>query len=112
MTGIDVFQANAGKPRAYYAWNGATWVQLHGATAKLGVPVNLLGVIDFAIQGGTMTWYADGAQLTDADGNWAIPMSLGPKQIARFAFESATATLDSLSGDYDLGFNGSLMLIN
>lgn len=112
VTGIDVFQANAGKPRAYYAWNGAQWVQLHGAVARLGEPVELLGVIDFAIKGGTMTWYADGAQLTDADGNWAIPMSLGPKQIARFAFESATATLDSLSGDYDLGFNGSLMLIN
>ena len=112
VTGIDVFQANAGKPRAYYAWNGAQWVQLHGAVARLGEPVELLGVIDFAIKGGTMTWYADGAQLTDADGNWAIPMSLGPKQISRFVFDSAAATLDSLDGDYDLGFNGTLLLLN
>ena len=67
-----------GKPLAYYAWNGAKWVLLKGAIAKLGEPVELLGVIDFAIKGGTMTWYADGAQLTDEDGNWAIPMSLGP----------------------------------
>lgn len=111
VTGIDVFQSNAGKPLAYYAWNGAQWVQLHGAVARLGEPVELLGVIDFAIKGGTMTWYADGAQLTDEDGNWAIPMSLGPKQISRFVFDSETATLDSLSGDFDLGFNGTLLLI-
>ena len=111
VTGIDVFQSNAGKPLAYYAWNGAKWVRLKGAIAKLGEPVELLGVIDFAIRGGTMTWYADGAQLTDEDGNWAIPMSLGPKQISRFVFDSETATLDSLSGDFDLGFNGSLMLL-
>ena len=52
-----------------------------------------------------------GAQLTDADGNWAIPMSLGPKQITRFVFDSAAATLDSLDGDYDLGFNGTMLLI-
>ena len=39
-------------------------------------------------------------------------MSLGPKQISRFVFDSAAATLDSLDGDYDLGFNGTLMLIN
>lgn len=111
VTGIDVWQPNAGWPLAYYAWNGAKWVRLKGAIAKLGEPVELLGVIDFAIRGGTMTWYADGAQLTDEDGNWAIPMSLGPKQIARFVFDSETATLDSLSGDFDLGFNGTMLLI-
>ena len=111
VTGIDVWQPNAGWPLAYYAWNGAKWVRLCGATAKLGEPVELLGVIDFAIRGGTMTWYADGAQLTDEDGNWAIPMSLSRKQIQSFRFDSETATLDSLSGDYDLGFNGSLMLL-
>ena len=111
VTGIDVWQSNAGKPLAYYAWNGARWVQLRGATAKLGEPVELLGVIDFAIRGGTMTWYADGAQLVDEDGNWAIPMSLGPKQISRFVFDSETATLDSLSGDFDIGDNGTLLVI-
>lgn len=111
VTGIDVWQPNAGWPLAYYAWNGAKWVRLKGAIAKLGEPVELLGVIDFAIRGGTMTWYADGAQLTDEDGNWAIPMSLGPKQISRFVFDSETATLDSLDGDYDLGFNGTLILL-
>ena len=58
-----------------------------------------------------MTWYADGVELTDDDGNWAIPMSLSRKQIQSFRFDSETATLDSLSGDYDLGFNGSLMLL-
>ena len=77
----------------------------------LGEPVELLGVIDFAIKGGTMTWYADGAQLTDEDGNWAIPMSLGPKQISRFVFDSETATLNALSGDFDVGFNGTLVLV-
>ena len=111
VIGIDVWQPNAGKPLAYYAWNGAKWVRLKGALAKLGEPVELLGVIDFAIKGGTMTWYADGAQLTDEDGNWAIPMSLGPKQISRFVFDSETATLNALSGDFDVGFNGTLVLI-
>ena len=111
VTGIDVWQANAGKPLAYYAWNGAQWVRLRGALAKLGEPVTLVGEIDFAIQGGTMTWYADGAQLVDEDGNWAIPMSLGPNQISRFVFDSETATLDSISGDFDIGFNGSMILI-
>ena len=111
VTGIDVWQPNAGWPLAYYAWNGAKWVRLRGATAKLGEPVELLGVIDFAIRGGTMTWYADGVELTDDDGNWAIPMSLSRKQIQSFRFDSGTATLDSLAGDYDLGFNGSLMLL-
>ena len=47
----------------------------------------------------------------DEDGNWAIPMSLGPKQISRFVFDSETATLDALSGDFDVGFNALLMLI-
>ena len=111
VTGIDVWQPNAGSPLAYYAWNGAKWVRLKGALARLGEPVELLGVIDFAIKDGTMTWYADGAQLTDEDGNWAIPMSLGPKQISRFVFDSETATLDALSGDFDVGFNALLMLI-
>ena len=111
VTGIDVWQSNAGKPLAYYAWNGARWVQLRGATAKLGEPVELLGVIDLAIRGGTMTWYADGAQLVDEDGNWAVPMSLGPKQISRFVFDSETATLDSLSGDFDVGADGTLLVI-
>ena len=110
VTGIDVFQANAGKPLAYYAWNGARWVRLFGATAKVGAPVTLVGEIDFAILGGTMTWYADGVELTDEDGNWAIPMSLGPKQISRFVFDSEIATLDSLSGDFDVGFNGTVVL--
>ena len=87
------------------------FVRLFGATAKLGQPVTLVGEIDFAIQGGTMTWYADGAQLTDEDGNWAIPMSLGPKQISRFVFDSETATIDSLSGDFDIGFNGTMILL-
>ena len=112
VTGIDVWQPNAGWPLAYYAWNGAQWVRLRGALAKLGEPVELLGVIDFAIRGGTMTWYADGAQLTDEDGNWAIPMSLGPKQISRFVFDSETATLVSLAGDFDVGFNGTMLLIH
>ena len=111
MTGIDVWQPNAGSPLAYYAWNGAKWVRLKGAIAKLGEPVELLGVIDFAIKGGTMTWYADGAQLTDEDGNWAIPMSLGPKQISRFVFDSETATLNSLSGDYDVGDKGFFLFV-
>ena len=106
-----LWQPNAGWPLAYYAWNGARWVLLRGALAKLGEPVELLGVIDFAIRGGTMTWYADGAQLTDEDGNWAIPMSLGPKQISYFAFDSETATLDLLSGDFDVGGNGTLVII-
>lgn len=52
VTGIDVWQPNAGWPLAYYAWNGAKWVRLKGAIAKLGEPVELLGVIDFAIRGG------------------------------------------------------------
>ena len=111
VTGIDVFQSNAGKPLAYYAWNGAKWVRLKGAIAKLGEPVELLGVIDFAIKGGTMTWYADGVELTDEDGNWAIPMSLGPKQISRFVFDSETATLNSLSGDYDVGDKGFFLFV-
>ena len=33
VTGIDVWQPNAGWPLAYYAWNGAKWVRLRGATA-------------------------------------------------------------------------------
>ena len=112
VTGIDVYQPNAGRPLAYYAWNGAEWVRLCGAVAKLGEPVELLGVIDFAVSGGAMTWYAGGVELTDEDGEWSIPMSLGPKQIASFLFDSETATLDSLAGDYDLGFNGTLLLIH
>lgn len=111
VTGIDVWQSNAGKPLAYYAWNGAKWVRLKGAIAKLGEPVELLGVIDFAIKGGTMTWYADGVELTDEDGNWAIPMSLGPKQISHFVFDSETATLDSLAGDYDVGGQGFFLIL-
>ena len=111
VTGIDVWQSNAGKPLAYYAWNGAKWVRLKGAIAKLGEPVELLGVIDFAIKDGTMTWYADGVELTDEDGNWAIPMSLGPKQISHFVFDSETATLDSLSGDYDVGDKGFFLFV-
>lgn len=111
VTGIDVWQSNAGKPLAYYAWNGAKWVRLKGAIAKLGEPVELLGVIDFAIKDGTMTWYADGVELTDEDGNWAIPMSLGPKQISHFVFDSETATLDSLAGDYDVGGQGFFLIL-
>ena len=111
VTGIDVWQSNAGKPLAYYAWNGAKWVRLKGAIAKLGEPVELLGVIDFAIKDGTMTWYADGVELTDEDGNWAIPMSLGPKQSSHFVFDSETATLDSLSGDYDVGDKGFFLFV-
>jgi hypothetical protein len=111
VVGIDVWQPNAGCPLAYYAWNGSKWVRLHGALAKLGEPVNILGVIDFAISGGTMTWYVDGVELTDSEGNWAIPMETSASQLKSFLFNSETATLDSLSSDYDKESRGFLLFV-
>lgn len=109
VIGFDVWQPNAGWPLAYYAWNGSRWVQLHGAVAKLGEPVNIIGVVDFAIKGGTMTWYVDGVELTDSEGNWAIPMETTANQLKSFLFSSETATLDSLSSDYDRGNVGLIL---
>ena len=109
VIGFDVWQPNAGWPLAYYAWNGSRWVQLHGTVAKLGEPVNIIGVVDFAIKGGTMTWYVDGVELTDSEGNWAIPMETTASQLKSFLFNSETATLDSLSSDYDRGNVGLIL---
>lgn len=109
VIGFDVWQPNAGWPLAYYAWNGSRWVQLHGTVAKLGEPVNIIGVVDFAIKGGTMTWYVDGVELTDSEGNWAIPMETSANQLKSFLFNSETATLDSLSSDYDRGNVGLIL---
>ena len=111
VVGIDVYQPNAGWPLAYYAWNGSRWVRLYGATAKLGEPVNIIGVVDFAISGGTMTWYIDGVELTDSDGNWAIPMETSASQLQSFMFNSETATLDSLSSDYDKESGGFFLFV-
>lgn len=111
VIGFDVWQPNAGWPLAYYAWNGSRWVQLHGAVAKLGEPVNIIGVVDFAIKGGTMTWYVDGVELTDSEGNWAIPMETSANQLKSFLFNSETATLDSLSSDYDRATGGFFLFV-
>ncbi len=111
VIGFDVWQPNAGWPLAYYAWNGSRWVQLHGTVAKLGEPVNIIGVVDFAIKGGTMTWYVDGVELTDSEGNWAIPMETSANQLKSFLFNSETATLDSLAGDYDVGGQGFFLIM-
>ncbi len=108
--GFAACQKNAGDPASYYAWNGSQWVKLVGVLARGGVAVNLLGVVDFARKDGpAVAWYADGFQLTTEAGDWEVPLAGGAnlesfKRVGDFS-------VDSLSGDYDIGGVGFRLLV-
>ncbi len=111
VVGIAPCQANAGSAPRFHAWNGAQWIALDGYDVTGGSTIALHGVIDFAISGGTMTWYADGQELTDANGNWAIPLSTSAKSLTRFAYTGDDADITSFSGNYDQGSVATVLLI-
>lgn len=110
VVGITACQPNAGVAPRYYAWNGSQWVKLVGVAPKGGVAVNLLGVVDFARKDGpAVAWYADGFQLTTEDGDWEMPLADGT-QLSSFGLVG-DLTVGSLSGDYDIGGQGFMLLI-
>ena len=110
VVGITAYQPNAGVAPRYYAWNGSQWVKLVGVAPKGGVAVNLLGVVDFARKDGpAVAWYADGFQLTTEAGDWEVPLAGGTK-LTSFGLVG-DLSVDSLSGDYDIGGQGFTLLV-
>ena len=110
VVGITAYQPNAGVAPRYYAWNGSEWVKLVGVAPKGGVAVNLLGVVDFARKdGAAVAWYADGFQLTTEEGDWEVPLA-GGTQLSSFGLVG-DLSVDSLSGDYDIGGVGFRVLV-
>ena len=110
VVGITVCQPNAGVAPRYYAWNGSQWVKLVGVAPKGGVEVNLLGVVDFARKDGpAVAWYADGFQLTTEEGDWEVPLAGGTK-LTSFGLVG-DLSVDSLSGDYDIGGQGFSLIV-
>ena len=110
VVGITAYQPNAGVAPSYYAWNGSQWVKLVGVAPKGGVAVNLLGVVDFARKDGpAVAWYADGFQLTTEEGDWEVPLADGT-QLSSFGLVG-DLSVGSLSGDYDIGGQGFMLLI-
>lgn len=110
VVGITAYQPNAGVAPRYYAWNGSQWVKLVGVAPKGGVAVNLLGVVDFARKDGpAVAWYADGFQLTTEAGDWEVPLA-GGTQLSSFGLVG-DLSVDSLSGDYDIGGVGFRVLV-
>ena len=91
-----------------YGWNGSRWIKLVGADPTCGASVQILTVVDFAARTPTVTWYADGLPLTTKDDEWAIPLETSALKLKSFY---ATATIESLSGDYDIGDKGFLLHI-
>ena len=110
VVGIAAYQPNAGVAAAYYCWNGSEWVKLVGASPVGGVAVRIFGVVDFARKNGpAVAWYADGFQLTTESGEWEVPLAGGAnlesfKRVGDFS-------VDSLSGDYDVGGQGFLLIV-
>ena len=110
VVGITAYQRNAGVAPRYYAWNGSQWVKLVGVAPKSGVEVRLLGVVDFARKDGpAVAWYADGFQLTTEAGDWEVPLAGGTK-LTSFGLVG-DLSVDSLSGDYDIGGQGFRLLV-
>lgn len=110
VVGITACQPNAGVAPRYYAWNGSQWVKLAGVAPKGGVEVNLLGVVDFARKDGpAVAWYADGFQLTTEGGDWEVPLAGGTK-LTSFRLVG-DLSVDSLSGDYDIGGQGFSLIV-
>lgn len=110
VVGITACQPNAGVAPRYYAWNGSQWVKLAGVAPKGGVEVNLLGVVDFARKDGpAVAWYADGFQLTTEEGDWEVPLAGGTK-LTSFGLVG-DLSVDSLSGDYDIGGQGFCLIV-
>lgn len=110
VVGITACQPNAGVAPRYYAWNGSQWVKLAGVAPKGGVEVNLLGVVDFARKDGpAVAWYADGFQLTTEEGDWEVPLAGGTK-LTSFGLVG-DLSVDSLSGDYDIGGQGFSLIV-
>ena len=116
VVGIEAVQPNAGVQPAWYAWNGAEWVRLQGAEPKAGADNNLYGVVDFARKNASgdrvpaVAWYADGAQLVTAAGDWEVELVGNATALNSLAvvgdFDVSAAT-----GEYDVGGNGTLILI-
>ena len=104
--GIAAYQKNAGTPAAWYAWNGAEWVALSGASPSRGATVELLGVVDFARkvnhqQSPAVAWYADGVQLFASDGEWEVGLS-GGTRLSSFAYTGDDNDVVGFSADYDM----------
>ena len=110
IVGIAAYQPNAGVAAAYYCWNGSEWVKLVGASPAGGAAVRIFGVVDFARKDGpAVAWYADGFQLTTEEGDWEVPLAGGAnlesfKRVGDFS-------VDTLSGDYDIGGEGFWLLV-
>ena len=106
VTGIGI--KSIGAVPSWYGWNGSKWVRLVGADPTCGNSVQVLTVVDFAARTPTATWYADGLPLTTEDGEWAVPLETSARRLQSFY---ATATVNSLSADYDLGNRGFLLYV-
>ena len=106
VTGIGI--KSIGAIPCWFGWNGSKWVRLVGAEPTCGSSVQVLTVVDFAARTPTATWYADGLPLTTEDGEWAIPLETSAERLQSFY---ATATVNSLSGDYDLGNKGFVLYV-
>ena len=106
VTGIGI--KSIGAIPCWFGWNGSKWVRLVGADPTCGSSVQVLTVVDFAARTPTATWYADGLPLTTEDGEWAIPLETSADRLQSFY---ATATVNSLSGDYDLGNKGFVLYV-
>ena len=108
--GFAACQKNAGDPASYFAWDGAAWVRLYGAMPAASTTVKILGVVDFARKNGpAVAWYADGFQLTTESGDWEVPLAGGTK-LTSFGLVG-DLSVDSLSGDYDIGGQGFTLLV-
>lgn len=106
VTGIGI--KSIGAVPCWFGWNGSKWIRLVGADPTCGRAVQILTVVDFAARTPTATWYADGLPLTTETGEWAIPLETSASRLQSFY---TTATLNSLSADYDLGNRGFLLYV-
>lgn len=110
LVGIEPFEASCGDGVAWYAWNGAQWIRLKGAVPPCGSSVEILTVIDFARKNGpAVAWYADGFQLTTEEGDWEVPLA-GGVNLESFK-RVGDMSVDSLSGDYDVGGQGFFLIM-
>lgn len=109
VVGIAPYQANAGRPAAWYAWNGEEWVRLYGASPEPDTTANIVGVVDFARRGGSaVAWYIDGRQMTTESGDWEVELVRGTS-LSSFVFAGDDGSLESFSADYDV--SGGLFLV-
>ena len=116
VVGIEAVQENAGSAPSYYAWNGTAWVRLVGAEPPAGGTAALYGVVDFARKDANgdsapaVAWYADGVQLLTEAGDWEVVLQGSAANLRSLSLVGDFG-LVSLAGEYDVGGNGTLILI-